>query len=311
MMRLRPMVTGVVLVSIAAGFAAPLAPARAPGQKASVTSPPQGPPGRVESKFRFVSGGPEELTLDSAGNIYSADCQDNFVFRVSTRHAMSIVAGTGSVGFSGNRGPALKAKFACPDGVALDVKGNLYVADHLNERVRRIDSSGVIHAFAGTGNQAGFGGDGGPAAGAHFSFPTSVAFDAQGNLYVADRDNGAVRKINKAGLITTVAGTGTRGYSGDGGAAAKARLDQPYGLAFDRAGNVYIADSANNRVRRVDAKGVITTVAGNGQHGYSGDGGPATQAKLWTRTDSHSTTKATSTSPKPTKEWCGASTPRA
>jgi sugar lactone lactonase YvrE len=171
--------------------------------------------------------------------------------------------------------------------VALDRKGNLYVADHGNNRVRRIDPSGVIHPFAGAGpippvgsNEGSYGGDGGPAARARFKVPTSVAFDRKGNLYVADRDNGAVRKIGKDGSITTVAGTGVLGYSGDGGTAVKAQLDQPQGFAFDRAGNLYISDSANNRVRRIDARGVITTVAGNGRHGYSGDGGPATRAKL-------------------------------
>jgi sugar lactone lactonase YvrE len=153
--------------------------------------------------------------------------------------------------------------------------------------VRRIDRRGVINAFAGAGpipavgsNEGGFGGDGGPAKRARFHVPTSVAFDLEGDLYVADRDNGAVRKIGRDGLISTVAGTGSRGYSGDGGPAVKARLDQPQGFAFDKAGNLYVSDSANNRVRRIDRTGVITTVAGNGRHGYSGDGGPATKARL-------------------------------
>jgi len=201
---------------------------------AAVPSASQGPQGRVEPKLRFVAGGPEQLTIDGAGNIYGADCQDAFVFRVSTGRALTVVAGTGTQGFSGNGGPAVRAEFACPSGVALDLHGSLYVADHGNDRVRRIDPRGVIHAFAGAGlippvgsNEGGFGGDGGQAAGARFRVPTSVAFDCPGNLYVADRDNGAVRKITRDGLITTVAGTGSRGYSGDGGVAVKARLDQP------------------------------------------------------------------------------------
>jgi sugar lactone lactonase YvrE len=234
-----------------------------------------------------VSGGPEELTLDAAGNIYSADCLDAFVFRVSRRGTMTIVAGTGTQGFSGNGGPALKAKFACPSGVALDAGGNLYVADHGNNRVRKIDPGGVVHPFAGTGaipplgsNEGSYGGDGGPAARAHFHVPTAVAFNHQGDLYVADRDSGTVREISPDGRIRTIAGTGSRGYSGDGGPAVKAKLSQPQGFAFDKAGNLYISDSANNRVRRIDRNGTITTVAGNGHHGYSGDGSRATEARL-------------------------------
>jgi sugar lactone lactonase YvrE len=247
-----------------------------------------GPPGESIPNLRFVAGGPEELAFDARGNLYSADCEDSFVFRVSRQGHFTIVAGTGIQGFSGDGGPALKATLACPAGVALDSQGNLYVADHGNGRVRRISPDGVIHAFAGAGpipafasNGGSYSGDGGPAARARFRVPESVAFDAQGNLYVADRDNGAVRKISSDGRITTVAGTGVRGYSGDGGPAVKAQLDQPQGFAFDRAGNLYVSDSANNRVRRIDARtGIITTIAGNGQQGYSGDGGPATKATL-------------------------------
>jgi sugar lactone lactonase YvrE len=275
----RGLVFGGLLIAVMLGLAS--------SQKGGATSAATGPPGRVEPKLRFVSGGLEELTIDGAGNIYSADCQDSFVFRVSRRRVLTVVAGTGTQGSSGDGGPALKATLACPSGVALDAQGNLYVADHGNNRVRRIDRRGVINAFAGAGpippvgsNEGGFGSDGGPAERARLHVPTSVAFDLEGNLYVADRDNGAVRKIGRDGLISTVAGTGSRGYSGDGGPAVKARLDQPQGFAFDKAGNLYVSDSANNRVRRIDRKGVITTVAGNGRHGYSGDGGPATKARL-------------------------------
>ena len=240
-----------------------------------------------------------ELAVDGAGSIYSADCQDAFAFRVDRQRVLSIVAGNGTLGFSGNEGPALKAELACPSGVALDGKGNLYVADHLNNRVRRVDPGGVIHAYAGTGQGGAFGGDSGPAALARFSTPTSLAFDRRGDLYVADRDNGAVRKITTAGLITTVAGTGSLGYSGDAGPAVKARLNQPQGLAFDRAGNLYISDSANNRVRRVDGNGVITTMAGNGHHGDSGEAAQRPRPGSPTPTASYSTPTATSTSHEP------------
>jgi sugar lactone lactonase YvrE len=225
--------------------------------------------------------------FDGVGNLYGVDCQDSWVFRLDAKAVMSIVAGTGTEGFSGDGGPAVRARFACPAGVALDTAGNLYVADHGDNRIRVVDRRGLAHAFAGAGpippigvNEGAFGGDGGQARRALFRGPVNLAFDSRGNLYVSDRDNGAVREIRPNGVITTVAGTGTRGFSGDGGPATAAELDQPQGIAFDDAGNMYIADSANNRVRRVDPKGVITTVAGNGHHGYSGDGGPATSAKL-------------------------------
>ena len=231
---------------------------------------------------------------------------------------MSIVAGTGVQSFSGDGGPAVKAKLACPSGVALDTRGNLYLADHGNNRVRRVDVDGMIHSYAGAGripsvgsNAGNFGGDGGPAPRARFRVPESVVFDRHGNLYVADRDNGAVRRINPGGVITTVAGTGSPGYSGDGGPAARAKLNQPQAFAFDGAGNLYIADSANNRVRRVDRTGVITTVAGNGRHGYSGDGGPAVAASSQIRLDLPSMPTAPSTSPSRMKASFAASTRRA
>ena len=246
-----------------------------------------GPPGETVKALRFVSGGPEELAFDGAGALYGADCGDAFVFRVHGRRSMSIVAGTGDQGFSGDGGRAVKAKLACPSGIALDTRGNLYVADHGNNRIRRVGVRGIIHSYAGAGpippvgsNEGRFSGDGGPAAQARFRVPESLAFDPRGNLYIADRDNGAVRRITRGGAITTVAGTGSPGYAGDAGPAVRARLNQPQGFAFDRSGNLYIADSANNRVRRIDRRGVITTIAGNGRHGYSGDGGPAVAARL-------------------------------
>jgi streptogramin lyase len=246
-----------------------------------------GPPGRVEPGAAFTAGGPEQLVFDSAGSLYGADCQDSWVFRIDAKAAMSIVAGTGSQGFSGDGGPAVRAQFTCPAGVAVDAKGNLYVTDHGDNRVRIVDRRGMVHAFAGAGpippigsNEGAFGGDGGQARRALFRAPVNLAIASHANIYLSDRDNGAVREIRPDGVVTTVAGTGERGFSGDGGPAKAAKLDQPQGITFDDAGNMYIADSANNRVRRVDPMGVITTFAGDGHHGYSGDGGPARSAKL-------------------------------
>jgi DNA-binding beta-propeller fold protein YncE len=156
-------------------------------------------------------------------------------------------------------GPATKAKLNQPEGFAFDRAGNLYVSDSANNRVRRIDArTGVITTVAGNGRH-GYSGDGGPATRARLSDPYGLAFDAKGNLYVAEPDEGVVRRINPNGVITTFAGTGRLGFSGDGGPATKAKLNQPFGLAFDSAGNLYIADNGNHRIRKVNKHGVITT----------------------------------------------------
>jgi len=252
-----------------------------------ITAASPTPSARSQTPAPFARGGPDQIVFDRAGNLYGVDCSDAIVFRIDPNGGFTIVAGTGQQGFSGDGGPSIKAQFTCPSGVAVAASGDLYVSDHGNNRIRRVDPRLIVSEFAGSGpipplgsNEGAFGGDGGPADHALFRAPVSLAFDANGNLYVSDRDNGAVRKIAPNGVVTTAAGTGERGYSGDGGPAKLAKLDQPYGIAFDEAGNMYIADSANNRVRRVDRNGVITTVAGTGAHGYAGDGGPAKSALL-------------------------------
>ena len=174
---------------------------------------------------------------------------------------------------------AMNATLNTPSDVAVDNLGNVYVADTENDRVRKIDTSGMISTVAGTGNW-GYGGDGGPAAEAALNRPWSVATDAAGNLYVADTSNHRVRKVDAAGTITTVAGVGEWGYGGDGGPALEALLGLPRGIAVDAVGNLYIADSGNNRIRKVDAAGTITTVAGTGDWEHGGDGGRATEAGL-------------------------------
>jgi sugar lactone lactonase YvrE len=143
-----------------------------------------------------------------------------------------------------------------------------------------VNPAGVISTVAGNGT-AGFSGDGGPATGAMLDEPFGIAVDGSGNLYIADYNNNRIRKVTPDGLISTVAGTGTEGYNGDGGAATSAELFHPYSVAVDGSGNLYIADSANNRIRKVTPAGAISTVAGNGTAGYSGDGGDATSAQLW------------------------------
>ena len=221
------------------------------------------------------------VAVDSARNIYIADDIDQIVARVSPGGALTVVAGNGHAGISGDGGPATAASLSGPLGVAVDSAGNLYIADTGNNRVRKV-SGGTITTLAGNGT-AGFSGDGGPAANASLSGPTGVALDSAGNLYIADTGNKRVRKVS-GGTISTVAGNGTAGFSGDGGPATSAMLagpgSAPQGVALDAAGNLYIADGANARVRKVSS-GTITTVAGNGQQGFSGDGGPATSASLY------------------------------
>jgi sugar lactone lactonase YvrE len=184
------------------------------------------------------------------------------------------------MGYGGDEGPATAAQLNRPSGIAVDAAGNLFVADSLNHRIRRVDPSGRITTVAGTG-EAGDGGDGGPATGARLSGPSGVAVDAAGNVFVADTANHRVRRVDASGQITTVAGTGAAGYDGDDKPAAAARLNRPTGVAVDATGNLFIADAANHRIRRVDAvTGRITTVTGTGAAGYDGDDKPATTARL-------------------------------
>lgn len=223
---------------------------------------------------------PAGLVFDVSGNLYLADAGQGRIRKVSPSGVITTVAGTGllgAIGFSGDGGPAIAARLSWPKDIVLDSADNLYFVDTGNNRVRMISPSGIITTIAGTGNFV-YGGDGGPATSAGLSFPTGLAMDASGNLYIADTDNYRVRKISSTGIITTVAGNGTRGSSGDGGPAVSAQLYNPLGMKFDRAGNLFIADG--NSVRMLSPAGVITTVAGNGVLGYSGDGGPATKAQL-------------------------------
>lgn len=217
-------------------------------------------------------GGIAELN----GSVYVADTGNSRVREIAA--TVSTVAGNGA-GASGNGGLARNAQFASPRSVAVDAAGSVYVADFTASQLRRISPAGVVSAFAGTG-EAGDDGDGGPASAAHLQRPAAVAVDAAGNVFVADSTANRVRKVSTTGTISTVAGTGTSGSSGDGGPATSATLNRPNGLAFDATGRLYIADSANNRVRRVASDGTITTVAGSGTSGFSGDGGAATAAKL-------------------------------
>ena len=222
---------------------------------------------------------PSGVAVDAGGNLYIADWGNNVIFEASSSGAVMIVAGNGAAGDSGNGGPATRAQLSDPNGVMVDVAGNLYIADTQNNEVRRVDANGVITKVAGAG-YAGYSGDGGPATSAQLGGPGGVAVDAAGNLYIADFWNYVVRKVSASGVITTFAGNGKGYYSGDGGPAASAALSNVHGVAFDAAGNLYIAANYDCVIRKVGTNGVITTVAGNDSGGYSGDGGPAASAQL-------------------------------
>lgn len=194
-------------------------------------------------------------------------------------YSLTTVAGTGAQGNAGDGGKAVSATFYNPFGIAADNAGNLYIADTYNNRVRKVTADGSIITVAGTGN-GNYSGDGGSAINAELAQPTGVAVDSNGNLYIADSGNNRIRKVTTAGIISTIAGTGVAGYSGDGGNAIDAQLDGPFGVALDSQGALYISDRINNRVRKVTADGIISTVAGTGVDGYSGDGGSAVLAQL-------------------------------
>lgn len=221
---------------------------------------------------------PEGVAVDGQGNVYIADRNNFRVRKVTPGGTISTFAGTGKCCFSGDGGPATSAQLRSPDGVAVDTRGNVYIVDRDNFRVRKVNPEGTISTIAGTGVR-GSSGDGGPATSAQLYPSAGVAVDGQGNVYIADYFNHRVRKVSAGGTISTFAGTGTNGFSGDGGPATSAVLQLPRGVAADGQGSVYIADTGNSRVRKVSPGGTITTFAGGGR-AFPGNGGPATSAAL-------------------------------
>ena len=226
---------------------------------------------------------PSGVDVDAAGNIYIADQMNNRIRKMDANTGIIItIAGTGTAGFSGDGGPATAAQLYRPYGVAIDAAGNVFIADFINSRFRKIDiGTGIINTIVGNGT-AGYNGDGIPATSAALNDPLRIAFDASGNIFIADALNHRVRKVAVGtGIITTIAGTGTSGYNGDGILATSARLNFPHGIAVDANGNIYIGDKNNYRVRKIDVgTGLISTVAGTGVFGSSGDGGDAIAARL-------------------------------
>ena len=251
------------------------APIAARAQDFSIVSPPADltvfAPGNATFSVTTSNGGPFTYQWRFNGT----NLPDNII---------NTVAGRNGSGYNGDGILATNAALSVPTGVAVDGAGNIYIADKSNQRIRKVDPNGVITTVVGMG-APGFYGDGGVATSARLNSPFSVAFDGAGNLFITDQGNQRIRRVDTNGIITTVAGNGTSGFSGDGSAATNAALHTPRGIAADHDGNLFIADYLNNRVRRVDTNGVIATVAGNGSTTFSGDGGAATNAPLYNPTD--------------------------
>lgn len=229
--------------------------------------------------------GPVAINFDALGNLYITDVGCHCVRKVNTSGIITTIAGVGGPIYSGDGGPASSAGLHTPKGVAVDASGNVYISDWGNSCIRKINTSGIISTIAGDG-MPGYSGDGGPASLAKLNYPYGIALDALGNLYIADKTNARIRKIDVSGIINTVAGTVVAGYNGDGIPATTARIMNPEGIKLDALGNLYFVEAGGQRVRKVNTSGIISTIAGIGPpSGYSGDGGLATLAQFYQPND--------------------------
>ncbi len=217
------------------------------------------------------------LVVDKFDNVYIGE--HTVIRKISAAGIISNYAGIGTIGYSGDGGPATAAQLVGIRGLAIDGIGNMYVSDISNNVVRKIDNMGIITRVAGTGFGP-YNGDTLQATDANISEPVGLATDNDNNLYIASYSQNRIRKVTPDGIITTVAGTGAAGYSGDGSYAVSAKLDRPSSMCIDKWNNLYVTDSYNDCVRKITTTGVISTIAGNGLSGFEGDGGPATAAKL-------------------------------
>lgn len=228
------------------------------------------------------------ITTDIIGNVYFVEQDTGYYIRkISTNGTITTIGGNGSNVYSGDNGAATNAGLGYSLGIAIDNVGNLYISDITHHRIRMINTNGIISTIAGTGT-AGYTGDGGIAINAELNGPGGIAIANSTSetspspcIYFTDMNNNRIRMISANGIISTVGGTGTAGYSGDGGNATSAMLKSPAGLCTDNNGNIYVADNNNNRVRMITTNGMISTIAGNGIQGYTGDGGLAINAELY------------------------------
>lgn len=223
---------------------------------------------------------PSQIATDRNGNTYIADYTNAVVRKIDRYGIISTFAGNGVIGFSGDGGSALSAQLSHPSGIAVDSSNNVYISDFNNHVVRKVDAiTGIITTVAGNGAHS-YTGDGGPATSASLFYPMGLSFDNENNLHITDYLHSVIRKVDASGIISTVAGNGTTAYTGDGSGATSASLNYPRSICFDRSGNMYIADYDNNVVRKVNTSGIISTYAGTGTSGYSGDGGAAISANM-------------------------------
>ncbi|HZN35963.1 MAG TPA: hypothetical protein VFB80_19170 [Pirellulaceae bacterium] len=265
--------------SILAAILGWLALAEARGQNIElVAGGGETPEGVAATKAKL--GNPFGVDFDAAGNLFFVEIDGHRVCRIDPAGKLTRIAGTGVKGDAGDGGPALSAQFNALHNLAVGDGGDIYLADTLNHKVRKLDKSGQITTIAGTSK--GFSGDGGPAARAQFSGIYCVSLDpSRERLYLADLDNRRIRMIVlKTGIVTTVAGNGEKGVPADSAAAAESPLVDPRAVAADSAGNVYVLERSGHALRVVDRQGKIRTLAGTGQRGATGDGGPARQATL-------------------------------
>jgi len=229
------------------------------------------------AKLNFPSG----IVIDKAGNIIFSDSYNYRIRKIDTAGIITTIVGTGIAGYTTDDTLAIHSRLNIPCGLALDDDGNLYIADRMNHRIRKVNTSGVITTIAGNG-LATTRGDGGPATLASINRPNDVKISPDGALIIADTYGNAIRKIKEDGIINTIAGVGDgySGFGGDEGVIGESRLSTPFALAIDKTGNIYVADKNNNRIRRIDVTGAIKTVAGNGASISGGDGRSAVDASI-------------------------------
>jgi sugar lactone lactonase YvrE len=232
---------------------------------------------------------PTAMAVDAAGNLYFTDARNHRVRKIDRQGVITTVAGSGPTGaanggYGGDGGPATEARLNTPIGLVVDRAGNLFIIDRNNKRIRKVSPEGTITTIAGGGSAPLT--DGAQATAVTLNTPQHAALDEAGSLYFTDTGDNRIYKVSPAGIISVVSGTGTRGYSGDGGPATQAQIGSLRTLAVDRGGTLYFTDTDNRRVRKISPEGIITTVAGSGPSvpepgSFGGDGGPATEAKLW------------------------------